>query len=186
MYPSKLNWHKIVLQTKTFNLFPGSIKISSISKILSTSCNRDSFDHILNRDLWLNRPYFEISNSNKRDCQKIDCCNFRNVELVPKVINSRFVIIIEIEKEKLSNKILWMRKQSPGDSITFAIENIIEETNNGDINHYRVTNKLNEFKRNGRSNDDERFTKRTVQQPSSTDIAKRRRGSRNLIFFAKY
>ena len=76
MYPSKLNWHKIVLQTKTFNLFPGSIKISSISKILSTSCNRDSFDHILNRDLWLNRPYFEISNSNKRDCQKIDCCNF--------------------------------------------------------------------------------------------------------------
>ena len=79
-----------------------------------------------------------------------------------------------------------MRKQSPGDSITFAIENIIEETNNGDINHYRVTNKLNEFKRNGRSNDDERFTKRTVQQPSSTDIAKRRRGSRNPIFFAKY
>ena len=102
------------------------------------------------------------------------------------MINRRFVIIIEIEKEKLSNKILWMRKQSPGDSITFAIENIIEETNNGDLNYYRVTSKLNEFKRNGRSSDDERVTKRTVQQLSSTDIAKRRRVSKNPIFFAKY
>ena len=79
-----------------------------------------------------------------------------------------------------------MRKQSPGDSITFAIENIIEETNNGDLNYYRVTSKLNEFKRNGRSSDDERVTKRTVQQLSSTDIAKRRRVSKNPIFFAKY
>ena len=57
-----------------------------------------------------------------------------------------------------------MRKQPAGDSIIFETENIIEETNNGDINYYKVTNELNDFNRNGRSNDDGRSTKRTVQQ----------------------
>ena len=77
MYPSKLNWHMVVLQTNIFKVFPGSIKISSVLKFYQrTVCNRYIFDYILNRDLWLNRPYFEISNSNKRDCQTIDCRNF--------------------------------------------------------------------------------------------------------------
>ena len=44
-----------------------------------------------------------------------------------------------------------MRKQSGGDNVNFEIENIIEETNNGDISFYKGTNKLNEFNRNGRS-----------------------------------
>ena len=32
MYPSKLNWHMVVLQTNIFKVFPGSIKISSVLK----------------------------------------------------------------------------------------------------------------------------------------------------------
>ena len=79
MYPSKLNWQMIILRTKIFNMFPGSIKIFSISKILSTNCNRYTFDYIPNRDLWLNRLYFEISNSNKKDCLTIDSRNFYSI-----------------------------------------------------------------------------------------------------------
>ena len=40
--------------------------MSSISNILSMKCNRYTFDYTPNRDLWLNRPYFKISNSNKK------------------------------------------------------------------------------------------------------------------------
>ena len=90
------------------------------------------------------------------------------------MINSRFVIIIE-KKDKLFNKFLLVRKQSAGDSIIFKTENISEETNNGDISCKTVTNKLKEFNRNGRSNDDGWATKRTVQKLSSTDISTRRR-----------
>ena len=72
---------------------------------------------------------------------------------MPKVINSRFVIIIE-KKDKLFKKFLLVRKQSAGDSIIFKTENISEETNNGDISCKKVTNELKEFNRNGRSNDD--------------------------------
>ena len=62
MYPSKLHWQMIISQTKIFNIY----QISSIARILSANCNRYTFDYIRNRDLWLNRLYFEISNSGKK------------------------------------------------------------------------------------------------------------------------
>ena len=79
MYPSKLNWQMIISQTKIFNIFPASIPISSISKILSANCNRYIFDYIPNRDLWLKRLYFEISNSGKKECLTTDCRNFNSI-----------------------------------------------------------------------------------------------------------
>ena len=68
------------------------------------------------------------------------------------------------KKDKLFNKLLLVKKQSAGDSINFEIENIIEETKSSDLNYYKATNKLNEFNRNGRNNDNGRPTKRTVYQ----------------------
>ena len=40
MYSSKLNSQMIISQTKILNIFPGSIQISSIVKILSANCNK--------------------------------------------------------------------------------------------------------------------------------------------------
>ena len=66
MYHSKLNWQIIISQTKIFDIFSRSIEISTISKILSTNCNRYTFGYIPKVDLRLNRLYFKISNSNKK------------------------------------------------------------------------------------------------------------------------
>ena len=55
MYPSKQNWQMIISQTKIFNIFPGSIQIATISKILTTNCKRYTYDYIPTRELWLNR-----------------------------------------------------------------------------------------------------------------------------------
>ena len=41
-----------------------------------TNCKRYTFEYIPTRELWLNRLYFEISNSNKKSCLTIDCRNF--------------------------------------------------------------------------------------------------------------
>lgn len=62
------------------------------------------------------------------------------------------------KKDELFNQFLSVRKQSTGYNIIFEIEHIIynwkiEETNNGDISNYNVTNELKEFNKNGRSND---------------------------------
>ena len=48
----------IISQTKTFDIFPGSIQVSAISKILTTNCKRYTYQYIPTRELWLNRLYF--------------------------------------------------------------------------------------------------------------------------------
>ena len=63
MYPIRSNCQMILSQTKIFSIFPGSLKTSSVIKILSSYCNRYTYEYIPHRDLWLNRLYFEISNS---------------------------------------------------------------------------------------------------------------------------
>ena len=72
IYPTRRNWQMILSQTKIFNVFPGSVKVSSISKILSSFCSRYKYNYIPTRDLWINRLYFDISNSNKKQCLTID------------------------------------------------------------------------------------------------------------------
>ena len=41
-------------------------------KILSSYCIRYTYEYIPHRDLWLNRLYFNISSSNKKQCLTID------------------------------------------------------------------------------------------------------------------
>ena len=63
MYPTRSNWQMILSQTKIFNIFPGSLRTSSVAKIPSSYCNRYTYKYTPHRDLWWNRLYFEISNS---------------------------------------------------------------------------------------------------------------------------
>lgn len=78
-----------ISQTKFFSIFPGSIQLCSISKILSAKCNKETFDCIPQRDLWLSRLYFEISNSRIRICLPIDCRNFNSWRLAKNKTNAR-------------------------------------------------------------------------------------------------
>ena len=66
MYPTRSNWQMILTQTKILNIFPGSLQTSSVIKILSSYCNRYTYEYIPHKDLWLNRLYFEISNSSEK------------------------------------------------------------------------------------------------------------------------
>lgn len=68
IYPTRQNWQMILAQKKIFNIFPGLIQASSIVKILPSSCARYKYNYIPNRDLWINQLYFDISNSDKKQC----------------------------------------------------------------------------------------------------------------------
>ena len=72
IYPTRSGWQMILSQTKIFNVFPGSLQTSSVIKILSSYCSRYTYEYIPRRELWLTRSYFEISNSNKKQCLAID------------------------------------------------------------------------------------------------------------------
>ena len=72
IHPTRQNWQMILAQTKIFNIFPRSIQASSIVKILSSFCSRYKYNYIPNRNLWINRLYYDISNSSEKQCLTID------------------------------------------------------------------------------------------------------------------
>ena len=72
IYPTRQHWQMILSQTKIFNFFPGSVQASAIIRILSPFTSRYKHTYIPHRDLWINRLYFQISNSTQRQCLKID------------------------------------------------------------------------------------------------------------------
>ena len=102
LYATKQNWQMILAETKIFNIFPGSIQVSAIIGILSFFCSRYKYNYIPNRDLWINRLYFDISNSSKKQCFAIDTRDVNDLGPVKfrtqADFRSKFAIIIEIRE----------------------------------------------------------------------------------------
>ena len=72
IYPGRLSWEMIMSQTHILNFFPGSIHSSRILKTLSLFASRQKNTHLPNQQIWLNRFYFQISNSKEKRCLTID------------------------------------------------------------------------------------------------------------------
>ena len=71
-YQTRQNCQMVLAQTKIFNISPGSIQTFSIVQILSSFCSRYKYNYIPNRGLWINRLYFDITNSTKKQCLTIE------------------------------------------------------------------------------------------------------------------
>ena len=71
----------LLINLTTLLIFPGSIQTFSVIKILSSYCNRYTYEYIPHGDLWLNRLYFEISNSFEKKCLAIDVRHANNLGL---------------------------------------------------------------------------------------------------------
>ena len=67
IYPDRQSWEMIMSQTHIFNFFPGSIHSSRILKTLSLFASRQKKTYIPNQQIWLNRLYFQISNSKEKN-----------------------------------------------------------------------------------------------------------------------
>ena len=72
IYPSRQNWQMIMSQTQIFNFFPGSVHRSTITRTLSSFANRYENTYIPTRNVWINKLYFEISNSREKQCLTVD------------------------------------------------------------------------------------------------------------------
>ena len=68
IYSNRQNWEMLMCQTYIFNFFPGSIHNSKILKTLSLFANRQRNTYLHNWQIWLNKLYFEISNSKEKKC----------------------------------------------------------------------------------------------------------------------
>ena len=62
----------IMSQTHIFNFFPGSLHNSRILKTLSLFASRRKNTYLPNQQVWLNKLYFQISNSKEKKCLTVD------------------------------------------------------------------------------------------------------------------
>ena len=75
IYTEKSNWKTILSQTNIFNIFPASVPISSVKKILELSCIRKTSKYIPQSSLWISRLFIELANKNDKICLTLDCSN---------------------------------------------------------------------------------------------------------------
>ena len=150
IYPIKNCWQMILSQTKIFNIFSGSLQTSSVIKILSSYFNRYAYEYIPQRDLWLNRLYFEISNSSKKQCPMIYIRHLKDLGLAKcrtgaKNDKEQVCYYNYYKKYKGFNRFLAARKQTSTDIIIFSIVNLIDKSKNHENTYFKVGDELREF-----------------------------------------
>ena len=64
IYPEKAIWKTILSQTNIFNIFPASVPLSAVKRILDGVCVRKTTKYIPRTSLWINRLFIELANKN--------------------------------------------------------------------------------------------------------------------------
>ena len=173
IYPTRRNWQIILSQTKIFNIFLGSVQ-TSIMKILSSFCSRYKHNYISNRDFWINQLYFEISNSSKKQCLKIDIRDVNDLRAAKcrtRADNNKEQICYynRNKRDKSFNSFLTMRKQtSLASEILFSIVKLIDKTNENSCIYFETDNELSDFR-----NDSAQY-KRSIQWISESGIVRKK------------
>ena len=75
IYPEKATWKTILSQTNIFNIFPASVSLNSVKRILDGSYVRKTTRYIPRSLLWINRLFIELANKSQKICLTLDCSN---------------------------------------------------------------------------------------------------------------
>ena len=67
IYSSRQNW-QMMSQTQVFNFYPGSVQANAIARLLSSFASRFKNGYIPHRNVWINKLYFDTSNSQEKQC----------------------------------------------------------------------------------------------------------------------
>ena len=97
-FPQLRNWQMIISQTKNFNIFPSTVQIGNLSKLLTNNCNRETLKYIPTRELWNNRHYFEIANRKDYSCLTIVKAVPQNTEQQLTISCDKLVFLVKRKK----------------------------------------------------------------------------------------
>ena len=170
IYLSRQNWQMILSQTKIINIFPGSIQVSSIIGILTSYFSRFKHNYIPKRDIWINRLYFDISNSSNKQCLTIDTREINELgsaKFRTQADNYQEQVCYYNRNKKYINfnSFLAVTKQTSSTrEIIFSIVNIIDKTKRNDNIYFEINDKLSDFK------NDNSKCRGTVQRVGESDI----------------
>ena len=72
----------VLSQINIFNIFPATVSINSVKKILENACIQKTSKYIPQTFLWISRLFVELANRNDKVCLTLDCTNTNKDEPV--------------------------------------------------------------------------------------------------------
>ena len=76
-HPEKSIWKTILSQTNLLNIFPTSVPIGTVKKILEANCIRRTTKYVPVNSLWITKLFVQLANNeNEKTCLTIDCTGF--------------------------------------------------------------------------------------------------------------
>ena len=151
IYAEKSSWRAILSQTNIFNIFPASVPINSVKKILELGCIRKTNKYIPQSSLWISRLFIELANKNYKVCLTLDCSNvnkdgpgrFRTKADDP---NSQFCYFNNTRDEQVYNQFVSKRIKDENKKSSSHLFEIVEVVSRFDNNiKFDASNKLREL-----------------------------------------
>ena len=156
IHPEKAIWRTILSQTNLLNIFPASVPLSTVKKVLEVNCIRNSNKYIPVNSLWVTKLFIRLANDDsEKTCLTIDCsgfnpngpCRFRTDASNPLTQTCFFN---KADQDSLFNIFISKRiKEKSTDKILFEIEGL---KTSADKETYSPALELENLQRNGLSN----------------------------------
>ena len=192
IYPENTIWKTILSQTNIFNIFPASVSLSSVKRILDNSCVRKSSKYIPRTHFWLNRLFIELANKSQKVCLTLDCSNtnrdgpsrFRSDADNP---DKQVCYFNSTADEQVYNEFIARRIKSKElqNEIQFELTDVKSKTNKNVV--FDVSSKIKKLvSENGtsRSGFSETVKSRTRETLARREIRRARRNSDNRNFIS--
>ena len=153
IYPEKANWRTILSQTNIFNIFPASVSLNKVRKILEGAHIRKTSKYIPHASLWISRLFIELANRNDKVCLTLDCSNtnkdgpgrFRSEAENP---DNQVCYFNSANDEQVYNEFVSKRIKTSDPESNFHFEIVkVKSKTNKNIS-FDATNKLQELNKN--------------------------------------
>ena len=67
IHPEKAIWRMILSQTNLLNIFPASVPLSTVKKVLGANCIRNSNKYIPVNSLWVTKLFIKLANEERKN-----------------------------------------------------------------------------------------------------------------------
>ena len=156
IHPEKAIRRTILSQTNLLNIFPASVPLSTVKKVLEANCIRNSNKYIPVNSLWVTKLFIRLGNEDsEKTCLTIDCSGFNPNEpgrfrTDASNLLTQTCFFNKTDQDSLFNIFISKRIQNKNaDKILFEIEGLKTSTDNAT---YNPSLELENLQRNGLSN----------------------------------
>ena len=155
IHREKSIWKTILSQTNLLNIFPASVPIETVKKILEVNCIRRTTKYIPVNSLWITKLFIQIANNeNGKTCLTIDCTGFnpkdpgrfRTDAADP---DSQICFFHRADEDSLFNVFVSKRIKYKPNKLLFKIEGLKTQADN---ETYSASSELENLQGNGLSN----------------------------------